>query len=176
MDNQNRQPIPRFSFLYKGTAMPYLAIFTSFGMPVKNPLTGIPLGAYISNFFYNYDEEKENQASITFDVGDPGILDSEEIKEKNTLILQWGYIYPNGSSISCRPVPITIRDIDCKFDSTGVHVTLICIDSVSYLRTNPPIPPTSPEDKGGTMLDHMDKGFNRKIGIIIEKFINDINK
>lgn len=169
----NRQPLEKFSFLYKGTAMPYLAVFDSLGMPVKNPITGIPLGAYLSNFFYQYDEEKENQASITFDVNNAEILDSEEIKEGNTLILQWGYIYSNGGSISCRPKSITIRDIDCKFDSTGVHVTLICIDGTSYLRTTPPIPPTSPEDEGGTMLDHMNNGFGRKIGIIIEKFNNN---
>lgn len=36
-----------------------------------NPITGIPLGAYISNWSYKYDEEKENLATITFDTGDP---------------------------------------------------------------------------------------------------------
>lgn len=173
MASNERQPLPRLSLLYKGTATPYLAVFDELGMPVKNPITGIPLGAYISNFFYQYDEEKENQASITFDVSSPGILDSDIIKEGNTLILQWGYIYPTGGSISCRPVSITIRDIDCKFDSTGVHVTLICVDGISYLRSTPPITPNSPEDTGNSMLDYMNRGFDRKIGIIIEKFKND---
>ena len=35
--------------LYKGTGTPYLAIFDNQGIPVMNPLTGIPLGAYISS-------------------------------------------------------------------------------------------------------------------------------
>lgn len=169
----DRQPLSRLSLLYKGTAMPYLAVFNSVGIPVKNSLTGIPLGAYISNFSYNYDEEKENQASITFDVDDPDILDTHEIREGNPIILQWGYIYSNGSSISNRPVGITIRDIDCKFDSTGVHVTLICIDNTSYLRSTPPNTPVSSEDmgEGRSMTDHMDNGLGYNTGIFIEKFL-----
>ena len=45
--------------LYKGTGTPYLAIFDNQGIPVMNPLTGIPLGAYISSWSYVYDEENE---------------------------------------------------------------------------------------------------------------------
>ena len=36
--------------LYKGTGTPYLAMFEKKGIPVMNPLTGIPLGAYISSW------------------------------------------------------------------------------------------------------------------------------
>ena len=64
--SNNNQPMSQY-----GTATPYLAIFNSEGMPVMNPITGIPLGAYITNFTYKYDEEKENQANLTFDTGNP---------------------------------------------------------------------------------------------------------
>ena len=47
MATKVNQPI-----LYNGTAMPYLALFDSLGMPVMNTITGIPLGAYISKFTY----------------------------------------------------------------------------------------------------------------------------
>lgn len=173
MASDNRQPLSRLSFLYKGTAMPYLAVFNGIGIPVKNPLTGIPLGAYISNFFYEYQEEKENQAQLTFDVDNPNILDSTELREGNNLVLQWGYIYSHGGSISSRAVPITIRDIDCRFDSTGVHVTLVCIDNTSYLRSIPPHTPTSPEDikEGRDMVTYMDQGLYCNMGIVIEKFL-----
>lgn len=43
MATKVNQPI-----LYNGTAMPYLALFDSLGMPVMNTITDIPLGAYIS--------------------------------------------------------------------------------------------------------------------------------
>ena len=33
--------------LYKGMGQPYLALFNFGGMPIMNPITGIPLGAYI---------------------------------------------------------------------------------------------------------------------------------
>ena len=62
---------PNQSILYNGTATPYMALFDSGGMPIMNVITGIPLGAYISNWSYKYDEEKENLATITFDTGDP---------------------------------------------------------------------------------------------------------
>ena len=46
--------------LYNGMGQPYLALFDFRGMPIMNPITGIPLGAYISTWNYRYDEEKEN--------------------------------------------------------------------------------------------------------------------
>ena len=44
-----------------------------------NPLTGIPLGAYISTWSYRYDEEKENLATLTFDTGNPDTVDIADI-------------------------------------------------------------------------------------------------
>ena len=41
---------PNQPILYNGTATPYMALFNSGGMPIMNPITGIPLGAYISNW------------------------------------------------------------------------------------------------------------------------------
>ena len=47
---------PNQSILYNGTATPYMALFDSGGMPIMNVITGIPLGAYISNWSYKYDD------------------------------------------------------------------------------------------------------------------------
>ena len=38
--------------LYNGMGQPYLALFDFRGMPIMNPITGIPLGAYISTWNY----------------------------------------------------------------------------------------------------------------------------
>lgn len=91
---------PNQSILYNGTATPYMALFDSGGMPIMNVITGIPLGAYISNWSYKYDEEKENLATITFDTGDPDTVDIPELQEGSIIYLQWGYIYPDGQFIS----------------------------------------------------------------------------
>lgn len=156
-----------------GVAMPYLAIFNTDRMPVMNPLTGIPLGVYISNFSYKYDEEKENQASLTFDTGDPDTVDIAELQEGSTILLQWGYVYPDGSYESSPIKTIKVKDLNCKFDSTGTHVTLQCIDGISNLRHSPPHSPSSAEDDSdgySSMVDFLNRGCDRNVGIIIEEF------
>ena len=50
-----------------------------------NPLTGIPLGAYISSWSYVYDEEKENLATITIDAGNPDTVDVEALQENRDI-------------------------------------------------------------------------------------------
>lgn len=161
------------SNLQNNTAMPYLAVFGQDGMPVKNPLTGIPLGAYITSFSYRYDEEKENQASLVIDTGDPDTVDIRELQEGQTLLLQWGYIYADGSHRSSPVKSIKVKDLNCKFDNSGTHVTIKCIDGVSSLRHSPPHRPSSIDDDGdgySSMVDFMNRGCDRNIGIIIEDF------
>lgn len=161
------------SNLQNGTAMPYLSLFDQGGMPVMNTITGIPLGVYITNFQYMYNEEKENQASLTFDTGDPDTVDISELQEGKTILLQWGYIYQDGSHKSSPIKPIKVKDLNCKFDSSGTHVTLLCIDGVSSLRHTPPHTPTSEDDDSdgiSSMVDFLNRGCDKNIGIIIEMF------
>lgn len=154
--------------LYEGTATPYLAIFNSGGMPINNPITGIPLGVYISNWSYRYDEEKENLATITFDTGDPDTVDIQDLQEGSTIYLQWGYIYPDGQFISSPVRSIKIRDLDCTFDSSGTHVTIKCIDTVGDLRFQPPY--SFSDNSEYSLSTFLDNGCNEDIGVIIEIF------
>ena len=101
--------------LYKGMGQPYLALFNFGGMPIMNPITGIPLGAYISTWSYRYDEEKENLATITFDTGNPDTVDIAEIQENQNICLQWGYIYPDGQFVSGPIKVIKVRDFEATF-------------------------------------------------------------
>jgi hypothetical protein len=161
------------SFNEDGIAMPYLAIFGEDGTPVMNKLTGVPLGAYITKFTYKYDEEKENQASITFETGDPDTVDLDELQENKTILRQWGYVYPSGSFISSPVKSIKVKDFNCTFNSTGTHVTIVCVDGVSSLRHVPPHPPCDASDLGdgkSSMVDFLDRGCDREVGVIIEYF------
>lgn len=163
MATKVNQPI-----LYNGTAMPYLALFDSLGMPVMNTVTGIPLGAYISKFTYMYDEEKENLATLVFDTGDPDTVDIPELQEGSVIFLQWGYVYPDGQFISGPIKTIKIRDFDCTFDAMGTHVTLKCIDSVGDLRFQPPYTYSDlPQYKFSKFIEG---GCNNNTGVIIELF------
>lgn len=153
------------------TATPYLAVFNDMGMPVNNPLTGIPLGAYITSFSYTYDLKKENQASLTIETGNPDTVDIAELQSGKTIFLQWGYIFPNGQSISSPVKAIQVKDLNAVFDQNGTKVTLKCVDGVSNLRH---VPGHAPNDKDDDetlgMVAFMDNGCGVGMGIIIEKF------
>lgn len=160
--------------LKDGVGTPYLALFNEEGTPVKDYYTGVPLGAYISNFTYKFDEEKENQATLTFDYGDPDIIDHKDLQEGSTLYLQWGYIYQDGTSFCNSVRSIKVKDLNCKFDSNGVHVTIKCVDGVSVLKHLPPHRPMSQDEEDetyeGSMVQLLDNGCGYNIGVIIEYF------
>lgn len=152
-----------------GVTMPYLALFDYKGDPILNPITGVPLGAYITSFLYTFDEEHENQAKLLFHTGEPDIVDTEGLQHNDSLIIQWGYIFPDGTSNIGVPHTIKVKDYSCKFTSTGVQVEIICIDGTSDLRHLPGIPPFDEEDPDN-MVRAMDNGFGYNVGIIIEEF------
>ena len=156
------------SILYNGMGQPYLALFDFRGMPIMNPITGIPLGAYISTWNYRYDEEKENLATITFDTGDPDTVDIDALQEGSVIYLQWGYIYPDGQFISGPIKTIKVRDFEAKFDSTGTHVTIKCIDSIGDLRYQPPY--NFSEASENSLSSYLDGGCDNGVGVIIEIF------
>lgn len=156
--------------LQQGIGQPYLALFDSGGMPIRNPITGIPLGAYITDFSFLYDEEQENLATFSLETGNPDTVDIPALQEGSTIFLQWGYIYSNGESISSPVRIIKIRDFDCIFDDTGTHITIKCIDGVGDLRYYPPY--SFSVEEGHSLSALLDRGYYNNIGIVIEEFSN----
>ena len=154
--------------LQQGTGQPYLAIFNTGGIPIRNPLTGIPLGAYITSWLFIYDEEQENLATISIETGDPDSVDIEDLREGNTIFLQWGYIYSNGESVSSPVRAIKIRDFDCLFDDNGTHITIKCVDGVGDLRFYPPYTFSVVEKYSLSTL--LEEGYHNNIGVVIEEF------
>ena len=154
--------------LPQGIGQPYLSLFDAEGNPIKNTLTGIPLGAYITSWNFVYDEEKENTSTITIETGNPDTVDISELQENSTIYLQWGYIYPDGQFVSSPVRAIKVRDFNCNFDAEGTHITLICIDGVSALRYFPPHNFSDLESyKLSTLLD---QGYYNALGIVIEEY------
>ena len=153
-------------------AQPYLAIFDVNNVPILNPLTGIPLGAYITKFNFKYIEGKENQATFTIESGNPDTTAIQELQPGKVIHLQWGYIYPTGKTISSPVRSIKIQDHNAVFDSQGTHITLKCVDSIVALRGLPGFTPTGEEEdaKGLSMVDFMNKGCNVGLGIVIQKY------
>lgn len=155
------------SNLHHGTATPYIALFNAFLEPIMNPLTGIPLGAYMSRFSYKFDQESENVCEATFDTGDPNTADIDELKEGYELGVQFGYIYSDGTYKSSKLHYLKLKEIDCVFDDQGTHLTIRLKDSANDLRGSEPYKPCG-EDY--TFKDFLDGGMGLLRGIIIEKF------
>lgn len=156
------------NILVQGIGMPYLALFSELGTPVINPTTGVPLGAYIHQFQYKYDEEKPNECTITFDCDNPNIVDEHSFPKDTTLFIQWGYIYPDGSSISSEAKSLKVRDYNADFDDTGIHGTLVCVDSKADLVLSLPVRPNGDESK--TLDKFLENGCGLNMPVIIEAF------
>lgn len=154
--------------LYQGTATPYLALFSVVGSPIVNSTTGLPLGAYITSFSYKTDESKENLCTLIFSTGNPLSVDNPQIQEGNTILVQWGYIYPDASSVSSPVIILKIRDIDIVFDDQGTKVTLKCVDKSAKTRQMPIWVPKVDSKK--TLKDFLDEGLHCGMGIVIERF------
>ena len=154
--------------LQKGTGTPYLAIFNKNKEPVMNLLTNIPLGAYVSNFSYKFDEENHNEMNITFEVGNPDIIDQEDLQKGKAIYLQWGYIYADGTHCCNEPRTINIKDFDATFDQEGTHCLIKGMDGTAKLRNIPGI--ACGNSKEASMVNAMDEGFGLDQGIVIIKY------
>lgn len=154
--------------LVQGTGTPYLAIFSELGTPVVNPTTGVPIGAYINQFQYKYDEEKHNECTITFDCDNPDIVDEHSFPKDTKLFVQWGYIFPDSSSVSSEAKSVKVRDYNVEFDDTGVHGTLVCLDAKADLLVSLPVKPNGDENQ--TLDKFLEDGCGLDMPVIIEYF------
>ena len=153
--------------LFEGMAEPYIAFFDQTGGALVNPITQIPLGAYITSFQLKMSEGKEDYGSIQIDTGDPDTVDISDIQPGDSIMVQYGYIFPTGEVRSSKPRRLKIMEVNQSFDETGTHAVLSIKDSVTDLRHSVPFRPAG-EDH--TLLKYMENGFNNEVGIIIEKF------
>lgn len=159
--------------LDKGMGAPYLALFNEIGKPLINSITGLPIGVYINRFSYKTEEGQENLCTLEICTGNPATVDEPTLQEGKTLIIQWGYIFPDGSSSSSAPVSLKIKDIDLLFSDEGTKITLKCVDKTARLRQTPIFIPDP--DSEISLIDYMDEGLGCNMGIIIERFVYPSN-
>lgn len=160
--------VPEKPNLEHGTGTPYIALFTEAGEAIMNPLTGIALGAYVTDFNFNAGDEKEDGLRMQIDTGNPDSADIEEIQESKQICVQWGYVYSDGSSRSSKIHLMKIKQLESVFDDQGTHLTITAKDSVSDLRMSGPYKPNGSIEY--TLKNFMDDGLGLDKGIIIELF------
>lgn len=157
--------------MVNGVGMPYVAIFNIDGYPIIDPLTGLPVGCGITRFTFKSQVDEPNETSITIMTGSSAIADSPQLQEGYLIVVQWGYIFPKGNTISSKPKPLRIKEIDYTFDNNGTTVVLKCEDQSGEIRFLPQYIPDPTTNE--TFTDYMDRGFDQEIGILIQKHIPD---
>ena len=120
-----------------GTGTPYLAIFDSKGKPIIEPKSGLPLGMLVTNFSYEYIEEKEDKAEISIECDNPDIVDHPSLRTQSPLSLQWGWIYPDGTSNNGPIRKVVIRDRDISFGENGIKLEISCTDAFALTKVSP---------------------------------------
>lgn len=158
-----------YPMMNAGIAMPYLAIFNAAGIPIYNPHTKRPLGTNITQFSYKYEVEKDTEANLDIQVAHYSVVDLTDIQEKAIIYLQWGYIYPEGRTVSSKPKKLQIKEAEYTFDSQGTNIKLKCKALTFELTHMPQYVPNNPED-GRKFSQWLDDGLDKAMGIIIRKF------
>ena len=153
--------------LYSGTGTPYLAIFNTVHEPIIDSISGLPISVYISSFSYTLDHETENECRFTIDTGNPDTVDVSGIQSGDEVVVQYGYVFSDGTFESSKPYILKVKSIEATFDSTGTHVTVILKDSSSDLKNMKPFR-TATETY--TFKNFMDEGFGVRQPIIIESY------
>ena len=123
--------------LLDGTGTPYLAVFNNLGEPIVDSSSGLPIGMLMTDFEYNYNEEKSDVGEFTLETDNPDLISHPALDFYMGLMLQWGWIYPNGG-FYCSPVrQVVITEHKVDFTETGVKIRITFSDSSVLLKNQP---------------------------------------
>lgn len=123
--------------LKNGTGTPYLAVFNNLAEPIVDPSSGLPIGMLMTDFEYNYKEEKSDTGEFTLETDNPDLISHPALDFYMGLMIQWGWIYPDGS-FYCSPVrQVVITEHKVDFTETGVKIKITFSDSSVLLKNQP---------------------------------------
>ena len=171
---------PEKPTLYVGTGTPYIALFDESSQPILNPLTNLPLGLYMNSFRYTFQEANSrssggfrkntnpgNEGKLVFMSDDPDTIDISGLQKNAKILIQYGYIFPDGSFLTSPIISTVIRQIDAIFDNNGVTITVTTKDKSDLMKYKKPYSPLSDKD---TFLKWLKNGCGYNVGVIIKKF------
>lgn len=125
------------AILKEGMGTPYLAIFDGGDKPIIDPVSGLPIGMFLDNFIYEYNEDKEDSGSFVLTTDNPNIADLPQLAYEMPLHLQWGWILSDGTSI-CSPVrKVIITGNNNSFTSEGITLEIKFADASILLKNQP---------------------------------------
>lgn len=133
MDNYISDPI-----LDEGMGTPYLAVFDGFKKPIIDPVSQLPIGVFLDNFIYEYNEDKEDSGSFVLITGNPNLGDIPELSYFMPLYLQWGYILANGTVKASPLRKVMIVGSNTTFGQEGVSIEIKFADAAAIILKNSP--------------------------------------
>jgi len=113
--------------------MPIAWVFDPNGNMLKDK-EGRPISRYLTEFEYTYDEEEDDQCSMTFQFDAIEKYDLPYFDHDIILLVQWGFITPGGEVIKGPKRKVAVRDITTDYSQKGFTLTLECTDLVAYLK------------------------------------------
>lgn len=117
-----------------GVGTPYVSIHSNKGNPIIDFDTKLPIGTFITDFWYEYNEDESDECEFTIECGNPDIISIPELSIQSSLIIQWGWIYPQGESYNGPIRRVLIRDYSLDFSESGVKVSIKCTDLPAVLK------------------------------------------
>ena len=131
------QEIPN-PILDEGMGTPYLAVFDGFQKPIIDPVSQLPIGVFLDNFIYEYNEDKEDSGSFVLITGNPNLGDIPQLSYYMPLFLQWGYILADGTVKASPLRKVMIIGNNTTFGQEGVSIEILFADAASILLKNSP--------------------------------------
>lgn len=123
------------SLLPKGFGMPFVKVADAKGKVIVDPKSNLPIGTFVTNFEYNYREEKDDECDIVITTENENLVDIPQFREQQYLTLQWGWIYSDSSYIPSPVRRVMIRDVKLRFSVQGIVLTLKCTDGFSLVKS-----------------------------------------
>lgn len=119
--------------IVNGIGSPRAWLFTNGGEPLRD-FDEKPIAKYLTKFSYSYNEEQDDECTITFMFPTLRSFDLPYFQQDVILNVEWGYITTNGMIIKSPRRKIAIRDIESNYRKDGIEITINCTDLVSYLK------------------------------------------
>ena len=151
--------------LKDGTGKPYVAIFDASEAPILDLLYNAPLGVFVTSFSYTYVEDGVDEAELTIQTSNQDIADHLNLQYLMPIKLQWGWVYPDGTSKSGPVRSVVIKDYNLTFNEEGVKMDIELSDSSFLLKKEPA---DYSEGDGIPRPSNTEDGFNKYLDQLLE--------
>lgn len=119
--------------IVNGIGSPRAWLFTNGGEPLSD-FDGQIVAKFLTKFSYTYNEEEDDECSMTFMFPNLRAFDLPYFQQDVVLNVEWGYIVTDGRIIKSPRRIVAIRDVETNYKKDGIQLVLKCTDLISYLK------------------------------------------